>query len=139
MSTANTRHQAITEPGTIEVTTVLVTLGAELAQWLPGLAQGGIGGLAYALAEFLIDSKDGFPEQQLRGLYAARVIVRVILGAVIGAATLALGNSAAFVSGLAGPAALIGLGANFGRRKSPPGGKAAVIGATDGPNVKRQA
>jgi hypothetical protein len=69
-------------------------------------------------------------------LYLAQVIVRVILGAVVGAATLALGESAAFVAGLAGPAALVALGAKFGRRKRP-GGKEADD-ADDRPNPKRR-
>jgi hypothetical protein len=73
--------------------------------WSPGLWRGAAGGLAYALAKFLIDYQDGFPEGGPGGLYLVQVAVRVILGAIVGAATLALGDSAAFVAGLAGPAA----------------------------------
>ena len=93
--------------------------------WPPGLGWGAAGGFAYALAEFLADSREGFPEGRRRGLYLVQVAVRVILGGIVGAATLALGESAAFVSGLAGPAALVALGARFGRRKPRPGGKEA--------------
>jgi hypothetical protein len=121
---------------------VLGSIGTELAQFRlhcpPGLGWGAAGGLAYGLAEFLADSRDGFPEGRHKGLYLAQVAVRVMLGAVVGAAALALGQSAAFVSGLAGPAALVALGARFGRRKLRPGGKEAVNDAADCPNPKRR-
>lgn len=91
--------------------------------WPPGLWWGAVGGLAYAVAQFLIE---GFPEGQSRRLYLAQVAARIILGAIVGAATLAFHDSAAFVAGLAGPAALVALGARFGRRKPPPGGKDAA-------------
>jgi hypothetical protein len=93
--------------------------------WPPGLWLGAAGGLAYALAEFLADYREGFPAGRPGGLYLVQIAVRIILGAIVGAATLALGNGAAFVAGLAGPAALVALGAKFGRRKPPPGGKEA--------------
>ena len=102
----------------------------------PGLGWGAVGGFAYALAEFLADYREGFPEGRRWGLYLVQVAVRVILGAIVGAATLALGESAAFVSGLAGPAALVTLGARFGRRKPRPGGKEAATNANDRPNAK---
>ena len=103
----------------------LTVLGTELAhaQWAPGLWWGAAGGLAYALAGFLIDYPDGFSEKPRWGLYLLQVAARVILGAIVGAATLALGQAAGFVAGIAGPAALVGLGARFRRRKPPPGGK----------------
>jgi len=104
--------------------------------WLPGIWWGAAGGLAYALAEFLVDFREGFPEKPPVGLYLVQVAVRVILGAVVGAATLALGQSAAFVSGLAGPAALVALGAKFGRRKMRSGGKEADADANDRPNAE---
>jgi hypothetical protein len=119
----------------------LASLSTELVhlhvQWPPGLGWGAAGGLGYALAEFLADYREGFPEGRHWGLYLVQVTVRVILGAVVGAATLALGQSAAFLAGLAGPAALIALGARFGRRKPRPGGKEAVD-ANDRPNAGRQ-
>jgi hypothetical protein len=119
----------------------LASFSAELmhlhVQWPPGLWWGAAGGLGYALAEFLADYREGFPEGRHWGLYLVQVVVRVILGAVVGAATLALGQSAAFLAGLAGPAALIALGARFGRRKSRPGGKEAAD-ANDRPNTGRQ-
>jgi hypothetical protein len=104
--------------------------------WPPGLWWGAAGGLAYALAEFLAGSREGFPAGRPGGLYLVQVAVRVILGAIVGAATLALGGSAAFVSGLAGPAALVALGAKFGRRKPRPGGKEASANANDRPDAK---
>jgi hypothetical protein len=97
-----------------ELSTGLVHLHV---QFPPGLWWGATGGLAYSLAEFLADYREGFSEGRHRQLYLARVTVRVILGAIVGAASLALGESAAFLSGLAGPAALVALGARFGRRK----------------------
>jgi hypothetical protein len=114
----------------------LASLCTELIH-LPGLGWGAAGGLAYALAEYLADSREGFPEGWRWGLYLVQVAVRVILGAVVGAATLALGHSAAFVAGLAGPAALVALGARFGRRKPQPGGKEATD-ANGRPDTKRQ-
>lgn len=122
----------------------LVILGTELVhqhvQLPPGLGWGAAGGLAYALAEFLIlaDYREGFPERRHWGLYLVQVTVRAILGAIVGAATLALGESAAFVAGLAGPAALVALGAKFGRRKPRPGGKEAATDANDRPNAKQR-
>jgi hypothetical protein len=98
---------------------VLVHLYAERP---PGLGWGATGGLAYALAEFLRDSPDELPEERRWRLYLVQVAARVILGAIVGAATLALGPGAAFVSGLAGPAALVALGAKFDRHKPQPGG-----------------
>lgn len=121
----------------------LAVLGTRLAHLhvhLPsGLGWGAAGGLAYALAEFLIlaDYREGFPERRHWGLYLVKVAARAILGAIVGAATLALGESAAFVSGLAGPAALVALGARFGRRKPRPGGKEAPD-ATDRPNARQR-
>jgi hypothetical protein len=119
------------------MTTVLASFGTELvrlhAQWPPGLGRGAAGGLCYVLADFLVDYKDGFPAGQRWGLYLAQAAVRVVLGAVIGAATLAFGESAAFASGLAGPQALVALGAKFSRRKSRPGGKQALTDAGDRP------
>lgn len=105
-----------------ELGTGLAQLHAQLP---PGLLWGAGGGLAYFLAKFLGDYQEGFPEGRHWGLYLVEVIVRVTLGALVGAATLALGEGGAFVTGLAGPAALIALGAKFGRRKSRPGGKEA--------------
>lgn len=101
------------------------------AQFPPGIGWGAAGGLAYSLAEFLADYRDEFPAGRSRGLYLVQVVVRVILGGVVGAATLALGQSAAFVSGLAGPAALVAFGARFGRRKTRPGGKEAAAPDAD--------
>jgi hypothetical protein len=66
------------------------------------------------------------------------VAARVILGAIVGAATLAFGESAAFVGGVGGPLALTALGARFGRRKLRPGGKEAVVDANDRPNAKQR-
>jgi hypothetical protein len=103
--------------------------------WPPGLGWGAAGGLAYALGEFLADSRGGFPNGRPGGLYLVQAGVRVILGAIVGAATLALGESAAFVSGLAGPAALVALGAKFGRRTQRPGSKEATS-ADNRPNAK---
>ena len=108
----------------------------QYVHWPPGLGWGAAGGLAYALGEFLADYREGFPGGRPGALYLVQVAVRVILGAIVGAATLALGESAAFVSGLAGPAALVALGARFGRRKQRPGGKEAATDATDRPNSK---
>lgn len=88
------------------------------AFWLPGLWWGAAGGLAYSLAEFLL-RQDASPAGQPERLRLGQVAVRVLLGATVGAATLALGASAAFVAGLAGPAALVALGAKFGRRRPP--------------------
>jgi len=102
----------------------------------PGLWWGAAGGLAYALAQFLAGYQEGFPAGRPGGLYLVQVVVRVILGAIVGAATLALHESAAFVSGLAGPAALVALGARFGRRKPRPGGKEASADANDRPDAK---
>jgi hypothetical protein len=104
--------------------------------WPPGLWWGAAGGLAYALAEFLADYRERFPGGRLGYLYLVQVAVRVILGAIVGAATLAFGESAAFVAGLAGPAALVALGARFGRRKPRPGGKEASADASDRPDPK---
>jgi hypothetical protein len=100
----------------------------------PGLWWGAAGGLAYALAEFIADSRDGFPGGRRVGLYLAQVIARVILGAIVGAATLALGTAGAFVTGLAGPAALVALGAKFGRRGPRPDRKEAATDASDLPD-----
>jgi hypothetical protein len=104
----------------------------------PGLWWGAAGGLAYSLGEFLADYREGFPEGRRWGLYLAQMVARAILGAIVGAATLALGESAAFVSGLAGPAALVALGAKFGRRKPRPGGKEAGTDATNRPGAKQR-
>ena len=71
--------------------------------WPPGLGWGAAGGLAYALAEFLADHREGFPAGRPGWLYLVQVAVRVILGAIVGAATLAFGESAAFVSDSPGP------------------------------------
>lgn len=106
------------------------------ANWMPGLGWGAAGGLAYGLAEFLADYREGFPGGRPGWLYLVQVAVRVILGAIVGAATLVLGEGAAFVSGLAGPAALVALGARFGRRKPRPGGKEAATNANDRPDAK---
>jgi hypothetical protein len=89
--------------------------------WPSGLEWGAAGGLAYALGEFLADTREGSLAGPAGWMYLVQVAVRVILGAIVGAATLALGGSAAFVSGLAGPAALVALGARFGRRKPQQG------------------
>jgi hypothetical protein len=102
--------------------------------WPPGLGWGAAGGLAYALAEFLADHREGFPGGRPGWLYLVQVAVRVILGAIVGAATLAFGESAAFVSGLAGPAALVALGARFGR-KPRRSGKEAAANANDRPDA----
>lgn len=115
------------------LTTELVHLHAH---WPPGLGWGAVGGFAYALAQFLADSREGFPEGHPWGLYLAQVAARVILGAIVGAATLALGEAAAFVAGLTATAVLVGFGAKFGRRKQRPGGKEATTDATDRPNPK---
>jgi hypothetical protein len=104
--------------------------------WPPGLGWGAAGGLAYALAEFLADHREGFQGGRPGWLYLVQVAVRVILGAIVGAATLAFGESAAFVSGLAGPAALVALGARFGRGKPRRGGKEAVTNANGRPDAK---
>jgi hypothetical protein len=109
--------------------------------WPPGLWWGAAGGLAYALAAFLVlaDPQENLLDRQHRRLYLVQVATRAILGAIVGAATLTLGaNGAAFVSGLAGPAALVALGARFDRRKAHPSGKEAAPGAADRPNTKRQ-
>ena len=111
-----------------DLTTGLVHLHVH---WPPGLGWGAAGGLAYALAEFLADHREGFPAGRPGWLYLVQVAARVILGAIVGAATLALGQGAAFVSGLAGPAALVALGARFGRRRPRPGGKEAATNADD--------
>jgi hypothetical protein len=103
----------------------LASFGTELVhlhvQLPPGLWWGAAGGLAYALAEFLIlpdDAQKNLLDRRHRRLYLVQVAARAILGAIVGAATLALGaGGAAFVSGLAGPAALVALGAKFGRRR----------------------
>ena len=68
-------------------------LGQLHLQCPPGLWSGAAGGLAYALAEFLADYREGFPDDRPGGLYLVQVVVRVILGAVVGAATLALGQA----------------------------------------------
>jgi hypothetical protein len=118
----------------------LASISTELVrqhvQFPAGLWWGACGGLAYALAEFLAEYREGFPAGKPGALYLVQVAVRVILGAVVGAATLALGESAAFVSGLAGPAALIALGAKFGRRKPREGGKGAA-NSTDRPDPRK--
>jgi hypothetical protein len=120
----------------VAVTILTTGLGQLHAQWAPGLGWGAVGGLAYALAQFLADCREGFSTGPPGRLYLVQVVVRVILGAVVGAATLALGESAAFVSGLAGPAALVALGARFGRRKPRPGRKEAATNANDRPDAK---
>ena len=97
----------------------------------PGLWLGAAGGLAYALAEFLLDYQERFPAGRPGWLYLVQMAARVILGAIVGAATLALGEGAGFVAGLAGPAALVALGARFGRRKPRLGGKEAATNAND--------
>jgi hypothetical protein len=113
----------------------LMLLSTELAhlhaRWPPGLGWGAAGGLSFALAEFLADQREGFPEGRPGWLYLANVAARVILGAIVGAATLLLGEGAAFVAGLAGPAALVALGAKFGRRRSRPSRKEAGTNAND--------
>ena len=103
--------------------------------WPPGLWWGAGGGLAYALAQFLADCQQGFPLGRSAWLYLAQVAARAILGAIVGAATLALGSGAAFVAGLAGPAALVALGAKFGRRRPPPGGKDGTSHSDDQPGT----
>src|ERR1700722_14571911 len=85
------------------VSTDVVRLYAHLP---PGLGWGATGQLGYFLAKFLGDYQEGFPEGRHWGLYLLEMVVRVILGAVVGAATLALDEGGAFVAGLAGPAAL---------------------------------
>lgn len=80
-----------------------------------GLWWGAVGGGAHALGQYLGDCQDGLSGNRHWGPYLAWIV----LGALIGAATLALGHSAAFVAGLAGPDALVALGAKFSRR---PGG-----------------
>jgi hypothetical protein len=94
--------------------------------WPAGLWWGAAGGLGYSLAEFLADYREDFPEGRPGWLYLAQVAARVILGAIVGAATLILGDGAAFVAGLAGPAALVALGAKFGRRRPRPSKEAAA-------------
>jgi hypothetical protein len=69
-------------------------------------------------------------------LYLAQVAARVILGAIVGAATLALGEAAAFVAGLTATAVIVGFGAKFGRRRQRPGGKEAATNADDRPTSK---
>lgn len=115
----------------------LLIAGLAFAHFPPGLWAGAWGGFAFALAEFLNDYREGFPQGRPWGLYLVQVVARVILGAVVGAATLALGQSAAFVSGLAGPAALVALGARFGRRKLRSGGREADSNADDLPGTKQ--
>ena len=78
----------------------------------------------------------GFPEGRPGWLYLAQVAARVILGAIVGAATLVLGDGAAFVAGLAGPAALVALGAKFGRHRPRPGGKDAASYADSQPGTR---
>ena len=126
------------------LSTELVHLHVQLSS---GVRWGAAGGFAYDLAKFLIladpqtllDRQHPLLDRQHRRLYLVQVAARAILGAIVGAATLALGASgAAFVSGLAGPAALVALGANFGRRKSRPGGKEAPVDANDRPNAKQR-
>lgn len=121
---------------------VLASISIELVrlhvQWPPGIGWGATGGLAYFLAKFLGDYQEGFPEGRHWGLYLVEMVVRVILGAIVGAATLALGEGGAFVTGLAGPAALIALGAKFGRRKPRPGGKGAAPDADARPSPKQR-
>jgi hypothetical protein len=107
-------------------------------QWPPGIGWGAAGGLGYFLAKFLGDYQEGFPEGRHWGLYLVEMTVRVILGAVVGAATLAFGQGGAFVAGLAGPQALVSLGAKFGRRKSRPGGKEAAPDADARQNAKNR-
>jgi len=102
----------------------------------PGLWWGAGGGLAYALAEFLADYRAGFPEGRPGGLYLVQVAARAILGGIVGLATLALGNGAAFVAGLAGPAALVALGAKFGSRRPRQAGKEAAASASDQAGAK---
>jgi hypothetical protein len=106
--------------------------------WAPGLWWGAVGGLAYALAEFLADYRAEFPAGKPGWLYLAQMAARVILGAIVGAATLALGQGAAFVSGLAGPAALVTLGARFGSRKPRRGRKEAPVDADDQPDAEQE-
>jgi hypothetical protein len=70
------------------------------------------------LGQFTVDCPAGFPEGRQWRRYLVQLVVRTILGAIMGAATLALGESSAFLTGIAGPAALVALGARFDRRKS---------------------
>lgn len=113
-----------------------MTTAFVFSQLLPGLGWGAAGGFAYALAQFLADYREEFSGNCDWKLYLPQMTVRLILGAVVGAATLALGQSAAFVSGLAGPAALVALGAKFGRHKPRQSEKEAPD-ANARPNVKR--
>lgn len=106
--------------------------------WPPGLWWGAGGGLAYALAQFLADCQQGFPQGRLTWLYLAQAAARAILGAIVGAATLALGSGAAFVAGLAGPAALVALGAKFGRRRPALGGKDPTSHADGQPGARSE-
>jgi hypothetical protein len=101
--------------------------------WLPGLGWGAAGGFAYALSQFIADYWEGFPEGRRTGPYLGQVAARVILGAIVGAAALVLGEGSAFISGLAGPAALVALGARFGRRRPPRSGRKG-ISASDPPD-----
>jgi hypothetical protein len=123
----------------------LASLGTDVghlyAHLPPGLGWGALGGFAYALAEFLILSsqQEDLAERPRRRLYLAPMTARVILGAIVGAATLALGPSgAAFVAGLAGPQALVALGAKFGRSRSRPGRKEAESHANDRSNARKR-
>lgn len=108
---------------------ILAVLSAEMTRqspgihWPPGLWWGAAGGLAYGLADFLIGDHEDLSSRRAWALYLAQAVARVILGAIVGAATLALGDAGGFVAGLAGPAALVALGARFGRRKQRTGGK----------------
>jgi hypothetical protein len=101
---------------------VLCTALAHLhVRSLPGLWWGVAGGFAYALGKFLIDCRAGCLEGGHGCLYLVQVVARMILmilGAIVGAATLAFGESGAFVTGVAGPTALVALGATFDRRKT---------------------
>ena len=101
----------------------------------PGLWWGAAGGIAYVLAEFIADCRNDFPEGRGR-LYLAQAIARVILGAIVGAATVMLGTGSAFVAGLAGPAALVALGARFGRRGPRRGKREALPNADDPADTK---
>lgn len=120
----------------------LASLSTELVllhvHWPPGIGWGAAGQLGYFLAKFLSDYQEGFPEGRHWGLYLVEMAARVILGAVVGAATLALGSGGAFVAGLAGPQALVSLGAKFGRHKQRPGGKETVPDADARPNAKNR-